>query len=89
MKRTSWVALVALTGIAGFVVYSSLEVGSTRCEVCLEFRGRRACRAVDGATEEEAYRAALTNVCAQLASGVTDSLACERTDPLSRDCRPR
>jgi len=41
MKRTSWVALAALVLLIGFVVYSSLQSGDVRCEVCIDFRGRR------------------------------------------------
>jgi hypothetical protein len=87
MKWTSWLAFVVLAGLGGFIVWSSLSVGSIRCEMCLEFRGRQACRSVDAATEDEALAGARTNACAQLASGVTDSMACERTTPLSTSCR--
>ena len=89
MKRTSWLALAVLAGVAGFVVYTSFQAGGVRCEVCIEFGGRRACRAVDGATEREALAAARTNACALLASGVTNTMACERTDPASTACRAR
>jgi hypothetical protein len=86
MKWTSWLAAVVLTAIVAVVVVSSLQVGNARCEVCVEFRGRQACRAVDAATEDEARRGAHTNACALLASGVTDSLACERTAESSARC---
>ena len=89
VKRTSWLALAALVGLGAFVVYTSLQAGGVRCEVCIEFGGGRACRAVDGATEREALTAARTNACALLASGVTNTMACERTDPTSTACRAR
>jgi hypothetical protein len=57
-----------------------------RCEVCIRFDGRDACRAVDGANEDEARRAAITNACALLASGVTQTMACERTPPTRVSC---
>jgi len=44
---------------------------------------------VGGATEREALLAARTNACALLASGVTNTMACERTDPTSTACRAR
>ena len=53
MKWTSWVTAVVLLGLIGFVVWSSLRVGRVRCEVCIDFAGRQACRAVDGDTESE------------------------------------
>jgi hypothetical protein len=87
MKWTSWLAGVVLLAIVAVVVWSSLRVGSVRCELCMEFNGRRACRAVDGASEEDAFAAARTNACALLASGVTETMACERTPPASSSCR--
>jgi hypothetical protein len=89
MKWTSWVSLVALVAIVGIVVWSSLRVGSVRCEVCVSFEGRQACRAVDADTEADARSGAVTNACAQVASGVTDTMACQRA-PLSKaECSGR
>ena len=34
MKWTSWVSLLGLGAIIGFVVWTSLDVGAVRCEVC-------------------------------------------------------
>jgi hypothetical protein len=52
----------------------------------MEFRGRQACRAVDGDSEELAREAARTNACALISSGVTDSMACGRSTPLRESC---
>ena len=79
MKWTSWLAAVVLVGIVAIVVVSSLRVAEVRCEVCVSFGGQEACRSVEAATEEEARQGAHANACALLASGVTDTLACERT----------
>jgi hypothetical protein len=89
VKKTSWLALLVLVPLIAFVVWTSFDVGATRCEVCITFRGQQACRAVDGATEEAAMAAARTNACALLASGVTDSMACERTPPTRSTCALR
>ena len=89
MKSTSWVALCTLVLLIGFIVYSSLHVAGVRCEVCIDFQGRSACRADDGATESDALSGARTNTCAQLASGVTETMACERTVPSRTDCKER
>lgn len=88
MKKTTWIAAGGLIALVALVVYSSFQVGGYRCEVCMQFRGMQDCRTVDGATEMEALRAAITNACALLASGVTDSLACERTRPVKVRCNP-
>lgn len=86
MKWTSWVSLVGLGAIVAVVVYTSLDVGAVRCEVCITFEGREACRAVDGATAAEAQQSAVNNACALIASGVTDTMACERTTPTRLEC---
>ena len=89
MKRTSWVALVVLVLVAGFVVYSSFTVGAVHCEVCIQFDEREACSRVDGATEGEAMAAGRTNACARVTSGVTNMLACERAPTVKSECAPR
>lgn len=86
MKWTSWATMLTLSGIVAVVVLSSLSIGSVRCELCIEFHGRQACRAVDGASEDEARAAAVTNACALLASGVTDTVACQRVPPTDVRC---
>ena len=80
-------AVAVLVPIAVVVVYSSFSVSRYECEVCIAFRGREACRAVAGATEDEALRSAIDNACAQLAAGVTDTLRCSRTQPAKVECR--
>lgn len=89
MKWTSWIALAALVPLFGWIVWSSFHTGSVRCEVCMEFRGRQACRAVDADGEDLAMEAARTNACALISSGVTDSMACGRSTPLRATCTPR
>jgi putative Mn2+ efflux pump MntP len=89
MKWTSWLAAVVLVGIGAVVVVSSFRVADVRCEVCVRFRGREACRSVEAATEDEARDGAHSNACALLASGVTDSLACQRTTASTTRCGPR
>jgi len=86
MKWTSWVTAAVLIGLIGFVVWSSLHIGGVRCDVCIDFNGRQACRTVDGNTEQETRAAAITNACAFLASGVTQVMACEHTPPTRAEC---
>jgi hypothetical protein len=52
----------------------------------VSFAEREACRSVEAASEEEARAGAHTNACALLASGVTDTLACERTPETTARC---
>lgn len=86
-KRTTRLALAGLFALMGGVVYSSLHVARFQCDVCISFAGRESCRTVEASTEAEARAGAVTNACAHLASGVTDSLACERTVPTRVECK--
>lgn len=84
------VRALILAGAALFVaavVFWTLRIPGYECEVCIEFRGRTVCRTVQGATTAEARSGAITNACALLSSGVTDTLACERTTPKKLQCR--
>ncbi len=85
-RRSAWLLTGVLALFMAFVVYRSLRISGYRCTVCINFRDQGVCRTVDGPTEREARQAATTNACAFLASGVTDSLACERTGPTKVDC---
>jgi hypothetical protein len=89
MKWTSWLTVAALIAIGGFVIASSLRTGAVRCEVCMSFEGREACRAVDADEEGDAHHGAISNACAQLTSGVTQTMACERTPPIKAACSAR
>jgi hypothetical protein len=85
-SRTGLYGLMALFALMAFIVWRSFQVGGVRCEVCIDYNGRSQCRAVDGASREEALMAATQNVCAFLSSGVTDSMACTRTPPTKSEC---
>jgi len=84
--RTTIVTLLGLLALAGVVVYSSLGLTTHRCEVCVRFDGRQECRTVEGASEDEAMAGATTNACALVASGVTDTMRCQRTPPARSTC---
>ena len=86
--KSTLATVAVLAPVMGFVVYSSFFVSEYECEVCIDFEGRNGCRSVKAATEAEAMRGAIDNTCAQLASGVTDTMRCNRTQPSKADCRP-
>jgi len=85
-RASGWILAAALLVFMAGVIYRSLYIAGYRCSVCIDFRGHTVCTAVDGPTEQETRSSAINNACAQLASGVADSLACERTRPTRLDC---
>jgi hypothetical protein len=81
MKKTVWAGVVFAALVVGYVMYSSFGAHPYKCEVCMVFHGGRDCRTASADTRENALRTAITNACAQLASGVTESSQCEGTEP--------
>ena len=87
MKKTVWVAIAFVVLVVGLVISTTFQGERVRVEVCMAFAGRRDCRTAQAKTRQEALRTAVTNACAQLAGGVTDSMQCENTPPESVNWR--
>jgi hypothetical protein len=83
VKKTGWIVLVFAAAM-GVLIYSSFQgVTNHRVEVCVAYHGAKACQTASGQTEKEAHRTALDTACAQIASGMTDTVACQNTEPTS------
>jgi hypothetical protein len=83
MKTTTWLAVLFVSLVVGWLAYSSFHQERVRCQVCMSFDGHRDCRTASATTRPEALRTAVSNACAQLASGVTSTTQCENTTPES------
>ena len=81
MKTSVWLGILFVAIVVGFVVYSTVNTGRIRCEVCITFRGRQSCRTASARTRELALRTATENACAIISAGVTDSNQCHETPP--------
>jgi hypothetical protein len=82
MKKPVLVGILIVLALGGLILYSTLSLGGYRVEVCMGFNGQTNCRTATGSSEEFALRTATANACAAIASGVTDSMACERSAPV-------
>jgi hypothetical protein len=83
-KRVGLLIGVAFAAVfAAILTYSMMSLRKYRVEVCITFNGRTECRVAAGATQDEALRTATDNACTLLASGMTDTMACGRTEPKS------
>jgi len=80
-KKPVLIGIVFALLILAVLIYSSMNLAAYRVEVCMTFNGRTSCRTAAGAQKETAQRAAIENACAEIASGVTDSIACTNTEP--------
>ena len=68
--------------LIGLIIYSSTGLGKVSCEVCIEFRGRRACKPAAGTTRDEAILTAKGSACADITSGRDESIACNNATPV-------
>ncbi|MCH2185464.1 hypothetical protein MK280_06280 [Myxococcota bacterium] len=78
------VTVLVLFAVA--VVLGAMTQLRTRCEVCMEFRGRQACEAARAADEDAAILQATTAACSIISGGVTDGIRCGNTPPRSIRC---
>jgi uncharacterized protein HemX len=88
MKKTTGLAVAFVAIVVGFIVYSTFHQQRQRCRVCVSFNGQQDCRTASASNRQEALRTAVSNACAQLASGVTESTRCENTKPDSVEWLP-
>lgn len=82
-KKAVLLGILFLVAVVVALVYTTMGQSRYRVEACMEFRGRTSCRIAGGATQNAALRAAVTNACADIASGVTDTIQCENGVPKS------
>ena len=75
------IGVLFLLAVLGVLIYSSMNLAKYRVEVCMTFNGRTNCRTAAGADKENTLHTAVENACAEIASGVTDSIACGNTQP--------
>lgn len=84
MKKTVVILAIGFAALVlAVLIFTTMGTNKFRCEVCITFNGKTACRTAGASTEAQAMRTATENACAQIASGVTDSMACESTQPQS------
>jgi hypothetical protein len=83
VKKTVWLSIIFAGLVLGYVLVSSFSRPKFRCQVCMVFNGRRDCRTASAETRENALRTAITNACAELAGGRSETNECENTKPES------
>jgi hypothetical protein len=81
LKKTTWLAILFVILVLGYLVSSSFRRQPYRCKVCITFKGRTDCGTGAAQTEMDAQRTAIMTACAQISGGVTESNQCENTPP--------
>ncbi len=72
---------VFLLIVISLIWYSTTTGKRYRAEVCMSFNGRSACKTVTGKSETSVLRGGVTNACADIAAGVTETMSCEQSQP--------
>ena len=89
MSLTTKTTLVFLGLFIAVVVYLSMTIAAHQCEVCVTFHGQTVCRTAASGTRDASIESAVTSACAMLASGMTDSIRCQNTQPDRVSCLDR
>ncbi len=74
------VVILVLAALA-LIVWSSIGLAQHTGEICITYNGRTECRVASGSTQQEATRTATDMACAVLASGMTERISCQNTQP--------
>jgi hypothetical protein len=83
MKKPVILGIVFAIFIVAFLIYTSFGNRRFHVEVCMSYGGRQSCRKASAATKENALRSATDNACAQISSGVTATMVCTTSQPVS------
>ncbi len=85
MSRPAVVGILFILAIVGILAYMSYSLAhhGVRAYVCMEFNGRTSCKTVSGDDRQHVLQTAAANACADIAGGVTDTIACEHSTPKS------
>jgi hypothetical protein len=80
------VGLAIAAAVIGFLYAATLRGAGVRCDACMRFEGREACKSASGASRDDAEYAAIMTACAVVSGGVTQTIACQATVPVSLHC---
>ena len=87
VSRNLITGLVVVAVVALLMVWGMQGVANVECEVCIEFKGQERCRTAQGSSRDEALRTAINNACAELTGSMAETIQCERSEPVSVECR--
>ncbi|HMF77450.1 MAG TPA: hypothetical protein VK604_17460 [Bryobacteraceae bacterium] len=83
MNKIGFLIAAFVAVFLGLVAFSTLHGPRYRVEVCMAYQGRTNCRTVSAKSEAAALRSGAENACADIASGVTDTMRCDGSEPQS------
>ena len=87
-KGRAVAAIMSVIALLAILIYGSMGTVQAECELCVEYNGRTECRRGSGADQTEAQRAAQKAACAVMATGMAESVNCQRVPPTDVRCEP-
>lgn len=88
-KRGPLIAIVAVAGLIGFLLWSTLGAQRVQCHACVDFNNQHNCADASASTQPEAARSAQSTACGTLAQGMDQSIACSNRQPAVLQCSTR
>lgn len=83
MKKPVLIGIVFGILVLGVIVWSSFNMSQVKVKACMQYQGNTNCATASGPTREDATRAAITTACATISGGVTGTIGCEGSKPVS------
>ena len=80
-KKPILAAILLSVALIALIAYSTIGLSEHRVEVCMEFEGRSNCSTTSASTKDLAMRTGIQTACATIASGVTQTMGCQNTNP--------
>ena len=80
-KKPIIAAIVLSVALIALIAYSTIGLSEHRVEVCMEFEGRTNCSTTSASSKDLALRTGIQTACATIASGVTQTMGCQNTNP--------
>lgn len=81
MRKDVLLGIAIVVAVLAALTYSTMQLGSHTCKVCITYRGNANCATASGSTEAEAIRTAITTACGPISGGVTQSIQCGNIVP--------
>lgn len=75
------IVVAFIVGLFALIAYATLHGPRYRVEICMAYAGQTACKTVSAKSEAAALRAGAENACADISSGVTDTMRCQQSEP--------
>lgn len=83
MKKPVVVGIIFGIVVLGVIIWSSFNMAQVKMKACMQYEGHVNCATASGSTKEFATRAAISTACAAIAGGVTGTIGCEGSRPVS------